>query len=182
MKGADADDATSGSSDTLRRAFDEAFADARGVADADVEDFLAIEVGGAPYAVRVSEVAGLYRNRTISPLTSRTPHLLGMIGVRGALVPVFDLGALLGHPDRQAPRWLVLARGGAAVGLAFDNLETHLRLPARDVSRPGEGASVRLHIGGVVRTGGTVRPIVRIESVLGAIGWNTPRLQLQRST
>jgi purine-binding chemotaxis protein CheW len=53
--------------------------------------------------------------------------LLGLVGLRGAIVAVHDLGALLGvTTDRSAP-WLLVARQ-APIALAFQGLERHLKV------------------------------------------------------
>jgi chemotaxis signal transduction protein len=65
------------------------------------------------------------------------PELLGIVGLRGAIVPVYDLRLLLGHTPAGPPRWLVLAAGGQ-VALAFDHLEGHIVVAADAiVAEPG---------------------------------------------
>jgi len=73
----------------LREAFDRRFAEPAGAdAGATQDDFLTITIGADPYAMRLSEVAGLYLTPRITPLPGSVPALLGLVGLRGALVPV----------------------------------------------------------------------------------------------
>lgn len=125
----------------LRREFDESFArPARHAAD-DVESVLALRVGGDAYAVRLADVTGLLADRKLVPLPTAVPEFLGVVGMRGGVVPTWSLGALLGYGvERESPRWLILVgeRGGArALALAFERFEGHVRVPrAQLTERP----------------------------------------------
>ena len=68
--------------------------------------------GGAPFAFRLAEIAGVAVDRKLTSLPSPVPELLGLAGLRGRLVPVYSLTALLGGtPEGTAGRWLVLDCG-----------------------------------------------------------------------
>lgn len=159
------------SADALRAAFDAAFARPARAPDADTVALLAIRVAGAPMAVRVLETAGLMQVRPIVPVPGRRPELLGVSGVRGALVPVYSLARLLGRGDDDPPRWLVLAAtgGGERVGLAVATFERHLVSPAGDLrpataSGPGEPHAPELLV-----ADGAVRPVLSVASLLKKI-------------
>jgi chemotaxis signal transduction protein len=152
----------------LREAFDRSFAQAPALQTARSDEFLAVRVGGDPYAIRLSDIAALHRDRKVVSLPNRDAELLGIAGFRGMLAPVYDLAALLGYGHASAPRWLVLARGRAAVGLAFDLFEVQLRV-ARDNVSAEDGEQTRRHVRGAVRAGHVVRPLIHIASVLEAI-------------
>ena len=127
---------------------------------------LAIRLGNAPHALRLAQVAGLYARRAIAPLPSALPELLGLVNLRAAIVPVYDLAALLGRPAQQTPRWLLLA-AGAPVALAFDALDGYRRLaPEALVSRPGEAAERGPEL---ARVDEELRPMVDLRAVLDAI-------------
>ena len=125
----------------LRREFDDAFGRASLLSDRDGVELLAVRVCADAHAIRLSETAGLFADRRITPVPGPLPELLGMVGLRGAIVPVYDLRLLLGHAPATPPRWLVLAAGGH-VGLAFDKLDRHVVVPrASIVAEPGPAAS-----------------------------------------
>ncbi len=152
----------------LRRDFDLTFAEPARLAQADAEVLLALRVAGEGYAVRLAAVAGLFVDRGIVPLPGTGPELLGIAGLRGGLVAVYDLGALLGYPRSESPRWLALLRSGSTVGLAFEELDGTLRVAPQDLSPaagPAHGGLVRE----VVRAGSVLRPVVDVASVLETI-------------
>jgi len=127
----------------LRREFDGGFARPFATAGSDGVELLAIRVAGHGYAIRLAEIAGLFADRTVTPVPGPLPELRGLANLRGALVPVYDLGLLLGHPAGDAPRWLALATA-RRVALAFDGLDGHtVAAPDAIAMEPGEGRALR---------------------------------------
>lgn len=150
----------------LRHAFDRTFAETPRIDAVPHDDFLAITIAGDPYAMRLSEVAGLYPGRRITWLPGSVPPLLGLAGLRGALIPVYDLRSLLGYPKASPPRWLtVLVDAQVVVG--FEQFDGHVRVARRAVAEAG--ASRPQLVREVVHTDGLVRPIIHLPSVLDAI-------------
>src|SRR5207237_842497 len=143
----------------LRRAFDRSFAEAPRSDVTSLEDLLEITVGVTPYALRITEVAGLFVDRKITPLPTTVPELLGITGFRGSILPVYDLAGMLAYPVATAtkPRWLAIA-AALPVGLAFEGFDSHQRIP-RDASAPQvrRGSQVR-HVCAGLCCGGGRRP------------------------
>jgi chemotaxis signal transduction protein len=164
---------TAGSAAALRRLFDDSFAAAAAAKSARLEDLLAIRLGSDPYALRLSEIAGLHAGVKIVPVPSARAQLLGIVGLRGIMAPIYDLAALLRYPPAANPRWVVLARMSQPVGFAFETFESHLQVPetslANDESNANAGAA-RQHTSGTVRGPGALRPIIRMASVVELIG------------
>ena len=94
----------------LRRLFDESFAAPAASMTQRLEDLLAIRVGTDPYALRLSEIAGLHVGVRIVPVPSPAAQLLGIVGIRGMMSPVYDLAALLRYPSGKAARQVAFAR------------------------------------------------------------------------
>lgn len=157
--------------EALRAEFDAGFGRPARVQDADAVPLLAIRVAGAPMAVRALETVGLMAVRPIVPVPGRRAELLGVSGVRGALVPVYSLARLLGRADDDPPRWLLLAATarGERVGLAVATFERHLLHPAGDL-RPATGAGAgEAHAPELLVADGKARPVLSIPSLLRKI-------------
>ena len=115
----------------LRAAFDDSFAAAPIAADAAAERLLIISVAGERLLIRLADIAGLFADRRLVAVPRTKPALLGIIGLRGAIVPVFALSVALGYPPPQRrPRWLVTA-AARPLAFAFDGFEGHVEIPAR---------------------------------------------------
>lgn len=157
----------------LRLSFDRAFA-APLHTDATVkQDLLAIRVGVEPCAIRLSEIAGLFVDRKITRVPGSNAALLGIAGFRGVIVPVYSLCTLLGHSGTHAPRWLVIA-ASAAVALAFDGFEGHLRVPADAILPEQSPAYACGYAPEFVRTANVVRSVLHLASVIKALNATTP--------
>ena len=140
----------------LRRAFDESFAAAPPPAAPPTEDFLSVRVAGDPYALRLSDVARVSAAPKIVAVPSRRLAVLGVAAVRGALVPMYSLAALLGcDAGRASHRWVALAAGDEVVGLAFDGIDGFVR--------------ARRGTTGALDGGGATRPIVDVIALVRAI-------------
>ena len=108
----------------------------------------------------------------IVAVPSANAQLLGIVGLRGVMAPVYDLAALLGYPRAANPRWMVLARMSQPVGFAFETFESHLQVPETSLANEEGGVNAgaagprRRH----VRAAGALRPIIRMASVVELIG------------
>jgi len=150
----------------MRRAFDRSFAGAPTEASAAVHDLVAIQIGGDPHALRLTEIDGLFVDRAVVPVPSRIRELLGIVGFRSALVPVFDLAALLGYPA-AASRWIATV-GRRGIGFAFEAFDGHLRVASEAIAPCAPGAAPA-HVRELARHAGQVRPIVHLPSLIETI-------------
>ncbi|UEM23696.1 chemotaxis protein CheW [Skermanella mucosa] len=102
---------------------------------------VSFESGGEEYALPVSAVDEVVRTQA---RTMRMPHaddtLLGVVTVRGRLIPLFDLATLLelgparpGIGEADAARIIVLSFGGLRAGLLVDRAREILRVPAGQI-------------------------------------------------
>lgn len=142
-----------GSAAALRRAFDESFAVPPTASNEHLEGLLAIRLGSDPFALRLSDVAGIIAEPRIVPVPSPMPLLLGIIGRRGVMAPVYDLAAALNYTPAVNVRWMVLVGETHSVGLGFETFEAHLQVPRSDML-------------GMVRAAGALRPVINVMSLL----------------
>jgi purine-binding chemotaxis protein CheW len=155
----------------LRAAFDRTYALPAQFQEAKRnEDLLAIRLAGNAYAIKVSEISGLANDRKTIALPSTIPELLGVAGIRGELVPVYSLAALMEvnrGPDET--RWLALCGAKEPIGLAFTEFEGYLQVPLSDLYAAGQENLKRGHVREVARTAGLVRSVLNISSILETV-------------
>lgn len=148
----------------LRRAFDSAFAAPIATSVRETIDLIGIRVGGNAYAVRSTDIAGLHSDVAITPLPGPLPELIGLAGFRGALIPVYDLAALLGYPGNGG-RWMVRTKD-RSVAFAFEELDAHFRIDAAGIARDASGSR---HVTSVARSGDRTWPIIDLNSIVAAL-------------
>jgi chemotaxis signal transduction protein len=155
--------------DELRLAFDRSFALAPNTAsDARiVENLLAVRIGPHPYALRLADVSGLFVDKKVTWLPSPVSELLGIAGLRGTVLPVYDLGMLLGCPRAAAPRWLLLT-AATVVGLAFEGFDGYLSVRRGSIVPEARAEAVDRHVREILHTD-VARPIIHLPSVLETI-------------
>ena len=153
----------------LREDFDRSFAEPARSHDVEHVELLTVRAGGRPYAIRLSQTSGLHPDRPVTPLPGPLPALLGLAGFAGTAVPIYDLAALLGHRVTERPRWLVLAIGRPPLGLAFHELDGHVRVDADAIVGEAGGDNVRGPVRGMVALPGGTRPIVDVTATRTAV-------------
>ena len=87
-------------------------------------------VGGEHYAFPVADVLEVADLGLVTPLPGASRVVLGVRPFHGEILPVLDLGAILGVPGiRDASRLVVAESGERRVGLAVDEFEDVGELP-----------------------------------------------------
>jgi purine-binding chemotaxis protein CheW len=159
---------TSQRASELRSAFDRAFTEVPHASNTEVLDLLGISIYGNPYALRLEEIAGLYANKKITRIPVQATGLLGIAGFRGAILPVYDLGALIGLPRAEKPAWLAIV-AKTDVAFAFESFDGHLRV-AKDTLAPNDSKEGgRQHLSHLLPSSGALRGVIDIASALRPI-------------
>jgi purine-binding chemotaxis protein CheW len=153
----------------LREDFDHSFAEPVRRHDEQHVELLAIQAGGRPYALRLAQTQGLHPDRPVTPLPGPLPALLGLAGFAGTVVPIYDIAALLGHPVADRPRWLVLPLGAPPLGLAFHELDGHVRVVAEAIVAETAAEGRRGCLRGMVELDGVARPLLDVPATRAVV-------------
>jgi purine-binding chemotaxis protein CheW len=89
---------------------------------ASVGQYLTFRVGGQLYALPAEEVGEVIRLPAIARLPHGPSSLMGLANLRGSVLPIASVAALLGRPGSKVSRVIILG-GPAPVGLAVDGVE-----------------------------------------------------------
>ena len=98
-----------------------------------------LEVRGQVFGVEVQQIREIVRAPAITPLPNAPALLEGVIDLRGAIVPVVDLGRALGGApieDGAAARIALVEVDGLVFGLRAGGASDVLAVPAGDVQSP----------------------------------------------
>lgn len=153
----------------MRREFDAAFARPVEIDETIREKLLAIRIGGQPFSIRLSSIAGLFADKKITAVPGGHPALRGIAGFRGIVLPVYDLARLLAITAAKQPRWLVIAKA-APVAVAFETFEAQLLARPHEVVTQSARSQHKDFARDFVRMPGFAAPILDLPSVLDALG------------
>jgi chemotaxis signal transduction protein len=152
----------------IARAFDATFTEAPRTVAEDTEELLGAAVAGGSYFLRLRDVKGLFSRPKIVPVPSPVPEFVGVMGLRGTVVPIYGLGALLGHggPIDDLSWVLLVGEGSTRVGLGAREFTGYLRLERQAIATaPERGGLVRE----TARVGPHLRGVVDVEAVVAAL-------------
>ena len=93
-------------------------------ADEVLEDLLVFQLAGEPFALRLNVVAEIIRPPVLAHMPLVPPSLLGLANLRGIVMPVVSLRALLHLPDIATDRStrVIVVRGDNPVGFVVDGI------------------------------------------------------------
>ncbi len=119
-------------------------------------EWLGFTLAGEEYAVELASVREILKAPVVTEVPRVPAHVMGVIMVRGEVIPVFDPRALLGLPrgaSERTARVLVCDAGDGPCGLLVEAVSQVVRLaPSSVESRPnGIGATSAEYISGIGR-------------------------------
>jgi purine-binding chemotaxis protein CheW len=85
---------------------------------AGTQSVLVFACGEGWYAIPAGNAAEIVTFPALTPLPGARPHLLGVFAHRGEVIPVIDLGRLVGEPTAGAQRAVLVRMLRGAYGLA----------------------------------------------------------------
>ena len=106
------------------------------------EKLLIFQLAGESFALRLASVAEIIRLPDLAHMPLVPPSLLGLANLRGSVLPVISLRALLQLPGLEAHEQtrVIVMRGDAAVGFVVDQVERLLALAAHRLEQDDAGA------------------------------------------
>jgi purine-binding chemotaxis protein CheW len=111
-----------------------------------------LRVGGEAYALPVENVREVAELGQVAPVPGTGASVVGVQNLHGQVLPVFDLGVVLGiRRGEGAPRVVVAEHNGALAGLAVDEVTDVAPLAGEP-----ETAELELLTGAVLEDGGLV--------------------------
>jgi purine-binding chemotaxis protein CheW len=95
--------------------------------------YMSFRLGDQAYGIDILSVQEIRRYSPPTPLPDVPAHVMGLVNLRGAVVPVFDLRVRFGLSDKSVGRLtviIVVVVREHSVGLVVDEVTRVLRLPA----------------------------------------------------
>ncbi|MBW3570765.1 MAG: chemotaxis protein CheW [Gemmatimonadetes bacterium] len=131
---------------------------------------VAFRLGGELHGCDIRLVEEVVTRRTIQPLPDMPPHLLGVLMLRGEMVPVMDVAPALGlaREAARAPAVLVVAMGDGRVGVAVDAVHEVMDVPPECVRpAPHTGGDRDAYVVCVARMDDRLVTLIDLAEILG---------------
>ncbi len=136
-------------------------------------EYVAISAGGQRFCIDIQHVMELRRWSPVTALPHSGDDVLGVINLRGAVIPIVDLAARFGLPpiNRHDRNVIVIVRQkGSTLGLVVDAVSEILSVPAAKIQDTPDVQSdvTRRSIVGVFEADGDIVRILDIRFVFDA--------------
>lgn len=103
--------------------------------------FVSFDLAGETHGIPISIVHEIIRLAEITPVPRTAEYVLGVVNLRGKIVPVVDVRRRLGiEPAEMGPssRIIVVDSQAGVVGLLVDSVSQVFRLRATDIDPPSD--------------------------------------------
>lgn len=167
--------------DILRRRAESLANESQEEAQIDLMPLLLFRVADEWYAIRIEGVREIYNDYGITPIPGVPDFILGIVNIRGEIVSVTDLAALmripgrLEHPlDAEQPSAIVAATDVCVSALLVDEIGDIIEVPEAALEPPLAAADRGQAdwVSGSIFLDGRLIGVIDLEKVLKPIGEN----------
>lgn len=113
---------------------DDVTADATEVLPEEEMRICLFSIGEDTYAIPVDVLTEIIISQKIFPVPTTPSHVLGVINLRGSIVPIVDIRPALSLPSQSAPGQIaILKHGTMMLGIVVDNVAAVLPVPLSSI-------------------------------------------------
>ena len=134
-------------------------------------EFVTLIAGGQNFCIEITQIREIRRWTPVTILPHSPDHVLGVINLRGAVIPIIDLAAKLGF-ERIAPTErhviIITAIEERIIGLLVESVSEILGVSAdmvRETPRSPEDATIRAILG-VIAVGDDMTKVINLSALL----------------
>jgi len=104
-------------------------------------DYLVFSISGENYALQLEELKEVIRPKPVTRIPSAPPHIIGIISLRGVIVPIIDIKKILGISDGKEgispdSRFVLVEVAGKQFGFYVDTIKDVMRIPKSKLEIP----------------------------------------------
>jgi chemotaxis signal transduction protein len=132
-------------------------------------------MGEEVYAVPVELLTEIIISQKIFPVPTTPPHVLGVINLRGNIVPIVDIREALSLPRQAVPSQIAIVRQGeVTLGIVVDNVSEVVAVPLSRVLAvpPDAGNAGKKHarfLKSLIQRGDGMAALIDLEKIIGEI-------------
>ena len=99
------------------------------------QQLVVFSLGAEEYALPIAAVHEIIRYAEPRSVVSEAAWIRGVIGLRGKIIPIFDLAARMGLAPSEPGKIVILETGGDQVGIMVDEVEEVLTVATSQLER-----------------------------------------------
>lgn len=136
-------------------------------------EFVSLVAGGQGFCIEITEIREIRRWSPVTPLPFSEPDVLGVMNLRGSVIPIIDLSAKLGLGAIQPTTRhviIVVVLSNRTVGLLVDAVSEILTIQGesiRSAPNTGQGDDIR-SIRGLVEVGEEMSRIIDLRTLFNS--------------
>ena len=134
-------------------------------------EFVTFFSGGQSFSIDIAKVREIRRWGPFTPVPHAPPGVLGVMNLRGSVIPIYDLAARLGLPSTaENPRnvIVVVLHGEQTLGLLVESVSEIMSLPSDAIQTPPDLRSEMgpQTISGLISTEAGMTQIIDLDMVI----------------
>jgi purine-binding chemotaxis protein CheW len=138
--------------------------------------YLTFNLQAESYGIDVLKVREIIRMTAITPVPRMPSHILGVINLRGKIIPVMDLRVRLEFPATKTDQTCIIVTQvklpdgrSTPMGLVVDGVEEVINLSDQDIEEaPDFGGEICTdYIIGIAKVKGQVKTLLDIDGIVG---------------
>ncbi len=134
-------------------------------------------IGKGTYAIPVELLTEIILSRKIFPVPSTPSYVLGVINLRGNIVPIVDIRPALSLPQTSAPGQIIIVKHGTiTLGIIVDNVyevvgvpESSVQAVLSDDEKQQAGGNLNSFLMGTIQQETGVAALLNLERVFDEI-------------
>lgn len=140
---------------------------------APVVEFVTFFAGGQSFSIDITDVREIRRWSPVTPLPHAPTEVLGVMNLRGSVIPIYDLAASFGLPatPENARNVIVVAmHDGQVLGLLVEAVSEILSVPRHQIQETPDVRSdtARQTVTGVITVGEGMTRVIDLGAVVQA--------------
>ena len=134
-------------------------------------EFITFSAGGQNYCLEITQIREIRRWTPVTALPHTPKDVLGVMNLRGAVIPIFDLAARFGlgsTPANERNVVIVAAMEGTTIGLRVESVSEILSVEKSAIQETPDikSEATRHSILGMISVDDTMVRVVNLEAVL----------------
>lgn len=145
-----------------------------GVVNSDSKQYIILRFDSEQYGIDISYIDNIVRLQPITRVPHTQPYFLGIINLRGEIIPVMSMRRKFELPDKEntnATRILILKlEGNAKIGILVDEVREVVNLCEEDIEKiTSETTDARSYLTGVGKSNGALISVLNIGALIADI-------------